>query len=74
MLFPIGTIRVFIALNREMPAKMTEGQIGLHRPALVDLKAGLTLVLSPCHSDPGPEVGLTKKSRRFIADSIATDA
>lgn len=60
-----------------MPAKVTEGQIRLDRPSLVDLKARLACFGKPfslVHGDPGLEIGLTEKAHRLVADLIATDA
>ena len=77
--FPfIRTIEgVFVTLNREVPAKVTEGHINLDRPSLVNLKAGLACFgqrFATFNSDPFLEVGLTEKPRGLITHLIATDA
>ena len=78
VLAPITTIHImFVSVNREVPAQVTERQISLHRPRLPDLKTGLACFRQPFFpfdSHPRLKIGLTEEAYRLIAHLIATDA
>lgn len=78
VLAPIGTMHImFVSVNREVPAQVTERQISLHRPSLPDLKAGLACFRQPFSPFDGHlrlKISLVEEFCRLVAYRIATDA